>query len=138
MNSYLHIIFSYLCRFWREVIALYLVSITGSLWLAMQPSSLPSSAFTVMELAAWLWFTMRLMQAESTFTTLGGWQLRPLRRFMIPVAQWLCYLIVVVPLIAVRVVAIPLIAEHPREIWVESVFGEFGVMLLSVILAALI
>jgi hypothetical protein len=89
-----------------------------------------------MEVAAWLWFALRLMQAESTFNTLGGWRVRPVDRFVIPLAQFSVYFSLMIPLLVLRIFCIPVLAGWTVNFLQQEVYSEFSKMLIGVSFAA--
>lgn len=102
--------FSHLCltifrRFWKTALAFVAVSFTASTWAARSPDSFPDILMTLLEAAAWLWLTVRILLSESAFRTQGGWRARPVTEGTMRAARWSCYLAALLPALMGRGIA---------------------------------
>ena len=58
---------------------------------------------TILEAAVFGWFALRLMQAESTFLTHGGWRVRPLEARWLRRCRWLMFFSALLPVMMLRI-----------------------------------
>lgn len=132
MDRLLPIFKIYLSRFWPEALAFWAVSITASIWAAFDHNGFPDAAFATLEALAWFVFTLRLMQAETTFLTLGGWKARPISVGTLAVAGWALYFMVLIPPMLVRTTCLATMLHWTIQDWIQ--YGALTWLLLLGIL----
>ena len=112
----------YLRRFWLDITLFWMLS-SAATWLAWRdPAMQTLSGMAVLESLALLVASLRILQAEDTFATLGGWQVRPVNARTLRLARWGLFALLLLPPVLVRIaVSVALFAPGPAECWVLAV-----------------
>lgn len=136
MNPFSHHLGNYIRRFRLEWAAFILVSTSTSLSLLRWKNEVPVLPLGVLEAAAFAWLTVRVMLAESSFFTHGGWQVRPVEKSMLGKAKWALFLSALLPAMAVRAWCLHRTVDLSSGVWLEALLREWLPWLAGLIAAA--
>ena len=138
MSKMIHMLKSLGRRFWREIGLFWLVTLAGSIWALVNLSSLPSLAFHWLELLTFGWLAVRLALAEGGFHTHGGWEARPLHRWVPPFAQATLLCGVLLPALALRAYCVHAQISPDARVWRELLEQTWTPVLLIAGLIAVV
>jgi hypothetical protein len=138
MNPFFHHLGNYARRFRLEWATFLLVSTLTSLSVLRWKNEAPVLPLGVLEAAAFAWLTVRVMLAESSFFTHGGWQVRPVEQSMLGKAKWALFLSALLPAMVVRAWCLHRTVDLSGNAWVEALRREWLPWLAGLIAAAVL
>lgn len=136
MNPFFHHFGNYARRFRLEWAAFLFASLFASVSVLIWKNEAPDLPLGVLEAAAFAWLTVRAMQAESSFFTHGGWQVRPVEKAALRKAKWALFLSALLPAMAVRAWCLHRTVNLSGMAWVEALLREWLPWLAGFIVAA--